>query len=129
MSTTYHLFKYILALLDTNEKQSNVRMGSAISTVTNLAGVHGQSVGIAIGVSLVVLLCLAVIFYYQTRQLKKKIRQLMLATPEAQLYKKPSGLNQMAYRNLAYINNPNAPNSNQGNRAGQINNPGGIPDA
>ena len=92
MSTTYHLFKYIYALLTTNEKQSDVRMGNAIAPVTNLAGVHGPSVGIAIGVSLGVLLCLAVIFYYQTRQLKKKIRQLMLATPEAQLYKKPSNL-------------------------------------
>ena len=106
-------------------------MGSAISSVTNLEGVHGPSVGIAIGVSLGVLLCLAVIFYYQNRQLKKKVRELMLATPEAQLYKKPSGLGQMAYRNLAYINNPNAPNNNnnnQGNRVGQINNPGGVPE-
>ena len=127
MSTTYHLFKYIHALLTTNEKKSDVRMGNAIATVTNLAGVHGPSVGIAIGVSLGVLLCLAVIFYYQTRQLKKKIRQLMLATPEAQLYKKPSGLNQLAYRNLAYINYPNAPNNNQGNRVVQ-GNPGGIPE-
>ena len=127
MSTTYHLFKYIHALLTTSKKQSDVRMGNAIATVTNLAGVHGPSVGIAIGVSLGVLLCLAVIFYYQTRQLKKKIRQLMLATPEAQLYKKPSGLNQLAYRNLAYINYPNAPNNNQGNRVVQ-GNPGGIPE-
>ena len=127
MSTTYHLFKYIHALLTTNERQSDVRMGNAIATVTNLAGVHGPSVGIAIGVSLGVLLCLAVIFYYQTRQLKKKIRQLMLATPEAQLYKKPSGLNKLAYRNLAYINYPNAPNNNQGNRVVQ-GNPGGIPE-
>ena len=127
MSTTYHLFKYIHALLITNKNHSDVRMGNAIATVTNLAGVHGPSVGIAIGVSLGVLLCLAVIFYYQTRQLKKKIRQLMLATPEAQLYKKPSGLNQLAYRNLAYINYPNAPNNNQGNRVVQ-GNPGGIPE-
>lgn len=126
---SYLLFQYIRKLLeaeDNSENHSSTAMGNAVSSVTSLAGVHGPSVGIAIGVSLGVLLCLAAIQYYQNRQLKKKVKALMLVTPEAQIYTKPSAQNPFAYRNLGYCQNPNAVNNNQANQVAQMN-PGGVP--
>ena len=97
------------------------------SSVASMTGVHGPSVGIAIGVSMGVLLCLAAIQYYQNRQLKKKVKQLMLVTPEVQIYNKTSAPNPFAYHNLGYCQNPNAANNqNQVNQVAPMN-PGGVP--
>ena len=52
---SYLLFQYIRKLLeaeDNSENHSSTAMGNAVSSVTSLAGVHGPSMGIAIGVSL-----------------------------------------------------------------------------
>ena len=88
--------KYIRGIIDTSEEDlihPSVKMGNAISSVTNLAGIHGPSVAIAIGVSLGVLACIAAFLFYQNRQLQKKVNRLMLANPEAQFYAKPTKIN------------------------------------
>ena len=82
------------------------------SSVTSLAGVHGPSVGIAIGVSMGCLLSLAAYQYYCNRQLKKRIQQLISVTPDMSVYLRPSSKNPFAYRNLAY-NSVNNHNNNQ----------------
>ena len=82
------------------------------SSVTSLAGVHGPSVGIAIGVSMGVLISLAAYQYYYNRQLKKRIQQLISVTPDMSVYLRPSSKNPFAYRNLAY-NSVNNHNNNQ----------------
>ena len=79
--------KYILKLISIRDKdtgQPRLIMGNAISSVTNLAGIHGNSVAIAIGVSLGVMFCVAAFLFYQNRQLQKKVNRLMLANPEVQ---------------------------------------------
>ena len=78
--------KFILKLFVVRDKDTGkprLIMGNAISTVTNLAGVHGNSVAIAIGVSVGVMLCVAAFMFYQYRKLQKKVNRLMLANPEA----------------------------------------------
>ena len=101
------------------------------SSVTSLAGVHGPSVGIAVGVSVGVLLCLAAFQYYQNRQLKKKIQQIISVTPDMQVYMRPSVKNPFAYRNLGYSPNnnprPSQPIPNQAPINQAPNNAGGIP--
>ena len=82
------------------------------SSVTSLAGVHGPSVGIAIGVSMGVLISLAAYQYYYNRQLKKRIQQLISVTPDMSVYLRPSSKNPFAYRNLAY-NSVSNHNNNQ----------------
>ena len=108
---SYIIFSYLRALLETEEqsedqlkqsKGSDTTMGNN-SSVTSLTGIHGPSVGIAVGVSVGILLCLAAIQYYQNRQLKKRLRQLVSVTPEMQMYVKPSSKNPFAYRNLGYF--------------------------
>ena len=67
--------KHILKLLIVSDKdtgQPRLIMGNAISTVTNLAGVHGNSVAIAIGVSMGVMLCVAAFMFYQSENFKRK---------------------------------------------------------
>ena len=122
--------KYILKLFTVRDKttgQPRLIMGNAISSVTNLAGIHGNSVAIAIGVSLGVMFCVAAFLFYQNRQLQKKVNRLMLANPEAQFYPKPGKINPQYYRNLAYHQNQQPQNNNPalGNR--RI--PGGVADA
>ena len=102
-------------------------MGNAISTVTNLAGVHGNSVAIAIGVSVGVMLCVAAFMFYQYRKLQKKVNRLMLANPEAQFFGKPGKMNHQYFHNLAYNQNQQPQNNNQG--LVHQRNPGGVPDA
>ena len=123
--------KYILKLLIVSDKdtgQPRLIMGNAISTVTNLAGVHGNSVAIAIGVSVGVMLCVAAFMFYQYRKLQKKVNRLMLAIPEAQFIGKPGKLNHQFFHNLAYNQNQQAQNNNQVLGHHQRN-PGGVPDA
>ena len=107
---SYLLLEYILYLVEAKDyseeqlrqrSESNSTMGNN-SSVTSLAGVHGPSVGIAVGVSMGVLLCLAAIQYYQNRQLKKRIQQLISVTPDMQMYVRPSAKNPFAYRNLGF---------------------------
>ena len=122
--------KYILKLFTTRDKatgQPRLIMGNAISTVTNLAGVHGNSVAIAIGVSVGVMLCVAAFMFYQYRKLQKKVNRLMLAIPEAQFYAKPGKVTPQYYHNLAYQQNQQPPNNNPA--LGNQRNPGGIADA
>ena len=123
--------KHILSIFDihkTNSGRSGLIMGNAISSVTNLAGIHGNSVAIAIGVSLGVMLCVAAFLFYQNRKLQKKVNMLMLANPEAQFYAKPTKMNpQFSYHNLAYHQNQNSQNNNQA--LGNQRSPGGIADA
>ena len=100
--------KYILKLFtirDRDTGEPRLIMGNAISTVTNLAGVHGNSVAIAIGVSVGVMLCVAAFMFYQYRKLQKKVNRLMLANPEAQFFAKPGKMNPQYYQNLAYHQN------------------------
>ena len=123
--------KYILKLISIRDKdtgQPRLIMGNAISSVTNLAGIHGNSVAIAIGVSLGVMLCIAAFLFYQNRQLQKKVNRLMLANPEAQFYAKPGKINpQFGYHNIAYHQNQHPQNNNQA--LGNQRSPGGIADA
>ena len=122
--------KYILKLFTIRDKDTGeprLIMGNAISTVTNLAGVHGNSVPIAIGVSVGVMLCVAAFMFYQYRKLQKKVNRLMLANPEAQFFGKPGKMNHQYFQNLAYNQNPQPQNNNQG--LGHQRNPGGVPDA
>ena len=132
----YKLLKFIRRLVeqqDEIDRQSRHRSATATvmgnnSSVTSLAGVHGPSVGIAIGVSMGVLLSLAAYQYYQNRVLKKRIQQLISVTPDMQVYMRPSTKNPFAYRNLGYISG-NIPNNNQNqapNNQAPIN-AGGIP--
>ena len=129
---SYLLFEYIRNLLeaedsDTKDGKTNTAMGNSISSITELTGVHGNTVGIAIGVSLGVLLAVGAIQYYQNRQLKKKIRALMAVNPDAQMYNKRPVQNPFGYRNIAYCPNPNPiNNNNQANPVGQVN-AGGVP--
>ena len=98
------------------------------SSVTSLAGVHGPSVGIAVGVSMGVLLCLAAFQYYQNRQLKKRIQQLISVTPDMQVYMRPSTKNPFAYRNLGYSSSHNPTNNQNQAPNNQVPiNAGGIP--
>ena len=78
----FQLLQLFIGAKDKSDKQvlERAEMGGAISSVTSLAGVHGPSVGIAVGVSMGVLLCLAAVQFYQNRQLKKKIQQLIVLT-------------------------------------------------
>ena len=122
--------KFILKLFVVRDKDTGkprLIMGNAISTVTNLAGVHGNSVAIAIGVSVGVMLCVAAFMFYQYRKLQKKVNRLMLAIPEAQFIGKPGKLNHQLFHNLAYNQNQQAQN-NQAMGHHQRN-PGGVPDA
>ena len=122
--------KYILELIsirDKNTGQPRLIMGNAISSVTNLAGIHGNSVAIAIGVSLGVMFCIAAFLFYQNRQLHKKVNRLMLANPEAQFYAKPGKINPQYYPNLAYHQNQHTQNNNQALQNQR--NPGGVADA
>ena len=122
--------KYIPKLLLSRDKEtgeSQLIMGGAISTVTNLAGVHGNSVAIAIGVSVGVMFCVAGFMFYQNRKLQKKVNRLMLAIPEAQFIGKPGKLNHQFFHNLAYNQNQQAQNNQI--LAHQQRNPGGVPDA
>ena len=132
----YELIKIIRRIVekqDEIDRQSRHRSAQATvmgnnSSVTSLAGVHGPSVGIAIGVSMGVLLSLAAYQYFQNRQLKKRIQQLISVTPDMQVYMRPSPKNPFAYRNLGYISG-NVPNNNQNqapNNQVPIN-AGGIP--
>ena len=116
----YKLLKLIRRLVekqDEIDRQSRHRSAQATvmgnnSSVTSLAGVHGPSVGIAIGVSMGVLLSLAAYQYFQNRQLKKRIQQLISVTPDMSVYLRPSSKNPFAYRNLAY-NSVSNHNNNQ----------------
>ena len=103
---SYLLLEYIRYLVEAKDyseeqlrqrSESNSTMGNN-SSVTSLAGVHGPSVGVSMGV----LLCLAAIQYYQNRQLKKRIQQLISVTPDMQMYVRPSAKNPFAYRNLGF---------------------------
>ena len=90
------LLKYIINIFDTKESdliRRNLKMGNSLSSVTNLAGVHGNSVAIAIGTSIGVMLCVAGFMFYQMRKLQKKVNRLMLAMPETQFYSKSTKLN------------------------------------
>ena len=118
------LIRHLVEAKDQSDKQIRERadMGNSISSVTSLAGVHGPSVGIAVGVSVGVLLCLAAFQYYQNRQLKKRIQQLISVNPDMEMYMKPSAKNPFAYKNLGYgygnnkqpIQAPHAPNHQAG---------------
>ena len=122
--------QYILKLFvvrHRNTGKPRLIMGNAISTVTNLAGVHGNSVAIAIGVSVGVMFCVAALMFYQYRKLNKKVNRLMLAIPEAQFIGKPGKLNHQFFHNLAYNQNQQAQNNQV--LAHQQRNPGGVPDA
>ena len=123
--------KYIIGIFDIRESDlihPSLKMGNAISSVTNLAGVHGNSVAIAIGTSIGVMLCVTAFLFYQNRQQEKKVNRLMLAIPEAQFYAKSTKMTpQFSYHNLAYHQNPTTQHNNQslGNQRG----PGGVSDA
>ena len=122
--------KYILKLFTIRDKttgQPRLIMGNAISSVTNLAGIHGNSVAIAIGVSLGVMFCVAAFLFYQNRQLQKKENRLMLANPEVQFYAKPGKINPQYYHNLAYHQNQQPQNNNPA--LGNQRNPRGVADA
>ena len=116
----YELIKIIRRMVekqDEIDRQSRRRSAQAAamgnnSSVTSLAGVHGPSVGIAIGVSMGVLISLAAYQYYYNRQLKKRIQQLISVTPDMSVYLRPSSKNPFAYRNLAY-NSVSNHNNNQ----------------
>ena len=116
----YELIKIIRRMVekqDEIDRQSRRQSAQAAamgnnSSVTSLAGVHGPSVGIAIGVSMGVLISLAAYQYYYNRQLKKRIQQLISVTPDMSVYLRPSSKNPFAYRNLAY-NSVNNHNNNQ----------------
>jgi len=113
----YELIKILRRIVekqDEIDRQSRHQSAQAAamgnnSSVTSLAGVHGPSVGIAIGVSMGCLLSLAAYQYYYNRQLKKRIQQLISVTPDMSVYLRPSSKNPFAYRNLAYnsVNNHN----------------------
>ena len=113
----YELIKILRRIVekqDEIDRQSRRQSAQAAamgnnSSVTSLAGVHGPSVGIAIGVSMGCLLSLAAYQYYYNRQLKKRIQQLISVTPDMSVYLRPSSKNPFAYRNLAYnsVNNHN----------------------
>ena len=132
----YKLLQFIRHLVETkdnSDKQSQQQseevgtMGNN-SSVTSLAGVHGPSVGIAVGVSMGVLLCLAAFQYYQNRQLKKRIQQLISVTPDMQVYMRPSAKNPFAYRNLGYCSSHNTTNNQNQAPNNQVPiNAGGIP--
>ena len=116
----YELIKIIRRMVekqDEIDRQSRRQSAQAAamgnnSSVTSLAGVHGPSVGIAIGVSMGVLISLAAYQYYYNRQLKKRIQQLISVTPDMSVYLRPSSKNPFAYRNLAY-NSVSNHNNNQ----------------
>ena len=116
----YELIKIIRRIVekqDEIDRQSRRQSAQAAamgnnSSVTSLAGVHGPSVGIAIGVSMGVLISLAAYQYYYNRQLKKRIQQLISVTPDMSVYLRPSSKNPFAYRNLAY-NSVSNHNNNQ----------------
>ena len=132
----YKLLQFIRHLVETQDnsnRQSQQRseevgtMGNN-SSVTSLAGVHGPSVGIAVGVSMGVLLCLAAFQYYQNRQLKKRIQQLISVTPDMQVYMRQSTKNPFAYRNLGYSSSHNPTNNQNQAPNNQVPiNAGGIP--
>jgi hypothetical protein len=116
----YELIKILRRIVekqDEIDRQSRRQSAQAAamgnnSSVTSLAGVHGPSVGIAIGVSMGCLLSLAAYQYYYNRQLKKRIQQLISVTPDMSVYLRPSSKNPFAYRNLAY-NSVSNHNNNQ----------------
>ena len=99
----FQLLRLFIGAKDQSDKQvlERAEMGNAVSSVTSLAGVHGPSVGIAIGVSVGVLICIAAVQFYQNRQLKKKIKQLISVNPDMEMYAKPRK-NQFAYNNMGY---------------------------
>ena len=135
----YELIKIIRRIVekqDEIDRQSRRRSAQAAamgnnSSVTSLAGVHGPSVGIAIGVSMGVLISLAAYQYYYNRQLKKRIQQLISVTPDMSVYLRPSSKNPFAYRNLAYNSVSNHNNNQDIQNQAPINqaphNAGGIP--
>ena len=131
----YKLLKFIRRLVEKQDKidrqsrhnsEDTTVMGNN-SSVTSLAGVHGPSVGIAIGVSMGVLLSLAAYQYYQNRALKKRIQQLISVTPDMAVYLRPSSKNPFAYRNLGYSGNNHNNNQNQAPNNQAPINAGGIP--
>ena len=135
----YQLLKFIRRLVeqqDEIDRKSRHRSATATvmgnnSSVTSLAGVHGPSVGIAIGVSMGVLLSLAAYQWFQNRQLKKRIQQLISVTPDMSVYLRPSSKNPFAYRNLAYNSVSNHNNNQEVQNQAPIHqapqNAGGIP--
>ena len=135
----YKLLKFIRHLVekqDEIDRQSrhrsvNIAVMGNNSSVTSLAGVHGPSVGIAIGVSMGVLIGLAAYQYFQNRALKKRIQQLISVTPDMSVYLRPSSKNPFAYRNLAYNSVSNHNNNQDIQNQAPINhaphNAGGIP--
>ena len=102
----FQLLRLFIGAKDQSDKQvlERAEMGNAVSSVTSLAGVHGPSVGIAVGVSVGALLCIAAVQFYQNRQLKKTIKQLISVNPDMEMYAKP-GKHQFAYKNMGYIYN------------------------
>ena len=124
------LLKYIINIFDTNVSdliRKNLKMGNSLSSVTNLAGVHGNSVAIAIGTSIGVMLCVAGFMFYQLRRLQKKVNRLMLAMPETQFYSKSTKINhQLPYLNMSYLNTTGQQNNQQ---TGNQRCAGGVSDA
>jgi hypothetical protein len=135
----YELIKIIRRIVekqDEIDRQSRRQSAQAAamgnnSSVTSLAGVHGPSVGIAIGVSMGVLISLAAYQYYYNRQLKKRIQQLISVTPDMSVYLRPSSKNPFAYRNLAYKSVSNHNNNQDIQNQAPVHqapiNAGGIP--
>ena len=125
------LLKYIINIFDTNESdliRKNLKMGNSLSSVTNLAGVHGNSVAIAIGTSIGVMLCVAGFMFYQMRKLQKKVNRLMLAMPETQFYSKSTKFNpHLPYLNTSYLTNMTGQQNNQ--QTGNQRCAGGVSDA
>ena len=125
------LLKYIINIFDTKESdliRRNLKMGNSLSSVTNLAGVHGNSVAIAIGTSIGVMLCVAGFMFYQMRKLQKKVNRLMLAMPETQFYSKSTKFNHhLPYLNTSYLTNMTGQQNNQ--QTGNQRCAGGVSDA
>ena len=128
---SYLIFEYIRNLLEAEEidaekANTDEAMGNSISSITELTGVHGNTLGIAIGVSLGVLVTVGAVQFYYNRQLKKKIKALMAVNPDAQVYHKRPMQNQFGYRNFAFGHNPIPINNNQANPVG-VPAVGGVP--
>ena len=130
---SYLIFRYLRLLLDTEEDskepKSDIKMG-ANTSINAMTGIHAPTIGAAIGITVGVLIFVAVFQFYQLRKQQKKIKMLM-ASSGLPMYNKKS--NPFAYQNLGLAHQncvrvPPQNNQNLNNQNQVQQNPGGFPD-
>ena len=99
----------------------------ANTSINAMTGIHAPTIGAAIGITVGVLIFVAVFQYYQIRKLQKKA-QLLMSSSGLPMYNKKS--NPFAYQNLGHQHCVRIPpqNNQNYNNQNQVQNPGGLPE-